>query len=51
MLNGVTQIILTKTDVLDDLDELKVCNSYKIDGVEKNCVPFQMNKVEIESVL
>ncbi|MES2429858.1 MAG: adenylosuccinate synthase [Bacteroidota bacterium] len=50
MINGVTQIIMTKTDILDNIDELKLCNSYKIDGEEKNYVPFQMNHLEIEPV-
>jgi adenylosuccinate synthase len=50
MINGVTQIIMTKADILDALPELKVCNGYKINGEEKNYVPFQMNKVAIEPV-
>jgi len=50
MINGVTQIIMTKADILDELAELKVCNSYKVNGQEKNYVPFQMNKVDIEPV-
>jgi adenylosuccinate synthase len=50
MINGVTQIIMTKADILDELPELKVCNSYKVNGQEKNYVPFQMNKVDIEPV-
>ena len=50
MINGVTQIIMTKADILDELEELKVCNSYKINGKEINYVPFQMNKVDIEPV-
>ena len=50
MINGVTQIIMTKADILDELDELKVCNSYKINGKAINYVPFQMNKVDIEPV-
>jgi adenylosuccinate synthase len=50
MINGVTQIIMTKSDILDALPELKVCNGYKVDGEEKNYVPFQMNKVNIEPV-
>jgi len=48
MINGVTQIIMTKADILDNLDELKVCNSYLVNGVEKKYVPFQMQKVNIE---
>jgi adenylosuccinate synthase len=50
MINGVTKIIMTKTDILDNIPELKVCNGYKINGQEKNYVPFQMNKVEIDPV-
>jgi adenylosuccinate synthase len=48
MVNGVTQIIMTKADILDNLDELNVCNAYKINGEENNMVPFQMNKVNIQ---
>jgi len=50
MLNGVTQIIITKTDVLDNLKELNVCNGYKINGEEKNYIPFQLNRLAIEPV-
>lgn len=50
MINGVTQLVMTKADILDGLDELKVCRSYKINGEEKNYVPFQMNRVNIEAV-
>ncbi|MGC4101455.1 adenylosuccinate synthase [Ferruginibacter sp.] len=48
MVNGVTQIIMTKADILDNLDELKVCNAYNVNGEEKSFVPFQMNRVNIE---
>ena len=48
MINGVTQLVMTKADILDGLDELKVCKSYFINGEEKNYVPFQMNRVNIE---
>jgi adenylosuccinate synthase len=50
MINGVTQIIMTKADILDELEALKVCNSYTINGKEENYVPFQMNKVTIEPI-
>jgi adenylosuccinate synthase len=50
MINGVTQIIMTKADILDNLQELKVCNGYNINGEQKNYVPFQMNRVAIEPV-
>jgi len=48
MINGVTQIIMTKADILDEMGRLKVCKGYKVNGEEKNYVPFQMHKVDIE---
>ncbi len=48
MINGVTQIVMTKADVLDAFEDLSVCTSYKVDGKDSNQVPFQMtwNKIE-----
>ncbi|MGN6494502.1 MAG: adenylosuccinate synthase [Agriterribacter sp.] len=50
MVNGVTQLVMTKADVLDAFAELKVCGAYKIDGKEQDQVPYQMTKVNIEPV-
>lgn len=48
MINGVTQLIMTKADVLDALDTLQVCNLYKTGDKEIDEVPFQMMKMNIE---
>jgi adenylosuccinate synthase len=37
--NGVTGIALTKLDVLDGLDELKICTGYVLDGAEIDHLP------------
>ncbi|MDQ6903627.1 MAG: adenylosuccinate synthase [Bacteroidota bacterium] len=50
MINGVTQLVMTKADVLDSLETLEVCTNYKIDGKETNEVPFQMQRCKIEPV-
>src|SRR5438309_1199521 len=42
MLNGVTQLVITKADVLDAFDTLEICTSYKINGKETAEIPFQM---------
>jgi adenylosuccinate synthase len=42
MINGVTKLVMTKADVLDNIDVLKVCNKYKVNGEETTHVPFQM---------
>lgn len=51
MVNGVTQLLMTKADVLDAFEELKVCTSYKINGKSVKEVPFQMTRVTIEPEL
>jgi adenylosuccinate synthase len=48
MINGVTQVIMTKADVLDAFENLSVCTSYKIDSKETTQVPFQMTRFPIE---
>jgi len=44
MINGVTQIVMTKADILDGLSSLKVCHAYNVNGAETKEVPFQMNR-------
>ncbi|MCW3087815.1 MAG: adenylosuccinate synthase [Sediminibacterium sp.] len=51
MLNGVTQVIMTKADVLDAFEELQVCTAYNINGKETQEVPFQMSRMKIDPVL
>lgn len=48
MLDGVTDIILTKADVMNDFDEVNVCTSYMIEGKETCEIPFEFNSVEIK---
>jgi adenylosuccinate synthase len=50
MINGVTQIVMTKADVLDGFEELNVCESYRINGIEQSMVPYQMMKMQIEPI-
>ncbi len=49
IINGVTQLIMMKSDVLNDFEEIKVCTSYKIAGEETTEFPFE-NGAEIEPV-
>jgi adenylosuccinate synthase len=51
MINGVTKIVMTKADVLDDFPELKVCTAYSVNGETTNEIPFQMTRLQIEPVL
>ena len=42
MLSGVTKIILTKTDVLDEFNPIKAAIAYNIDGVETREMPYDL---------
>ena len=50
MINGVTQLIMMKSDVLDDFDEIKACVAYKINGEETTQFPFSIDENTIEPV-
>lgn len=50
MINGVTSIVMTKSDILDTLPTLQVCTSYNINGKEVDEIPYQMQRVSIEPV-
>ncbi|HEY6806544.1 MAG TPA: adenylosuccinate synthase [Pyrinomonadaceae bacterium] len=48
-INGFTSVALTKLDVLDTLDEIKVCVGYKLDGKKCDSLPAvsqDLRKVE-----
>ena len=42
MINGVTQIIMTKADILDTFKELELGIAYEMEGKEIDYVPFQL---------
>lgn len=50
MINGVTQLIMMKSDVLDGFDEIKACVAYEIDGKKTDRFPFDVNTDNITPV-
>ncbi len=44
MLNGVTQLIMMKSDILDDFDTIKACVAYNVNGKETDEMPFDINE-------
>ncbi len=43
MLSGVTELMMTKSDVLTHFETLQVCTAYKINGSETDELPFDIN--------
>lgn len=50
MINGVTDLIMMKSDVLDDFDTIRACTAYKINGEIVDHLPYDLQSVEIEPV-
>ena len=42
MIDGVTELIMMKADVLDDFDSIKVCTKYKINGQLTEEFPYDL---------
>ena len=45
-INGLTATVLSKVDVLDHLDEIKVCTGYKCNGKELEGFPTSLSTLE-----
>ena len=50
MINGVTQLIMMKSDVLDDFDEIKACVAYNIDGEQTQQFPYSIEGSNVEPI-
>ena len=43
MLNGVTKLIMMKSDILDDFATVKACVAYEVNGVETDQFPYDIS--------
>ena len=50
MLNGVTELCMTKIDVLNIFEEIAAATHYRIHGVETDMLPFDLCHTEVEPV-
>ncbi|THG45312.1 adenylosuccinate synthase, partial [Muribaculum caecicola] len=50
MLNGVTQLIMMKSDVLDGFDQIRACTAYEINGETVTEFPYSVDGIDIKPV-
>ncbi len=51
MLNGVTQLVMMKVDVLSEFEEINVCTHYRLpDGTETDQLPFDLCDANVEPI-
>ena len=46
MINGITEIVLTKLDVLNNFSEIGVCTGYQLDGRTLKYFPSECGSLE-----
>jgi len=46
MVDGVTKLIMMKSDVLDTFETIKACVAYRVNGVEIHELPYSIENVE-----
>ncbi len=51
MLNGVSQLVITKIDVLNIFSEIMMATHYNIDGEKTSHLPYDICDVEIQPIL
>lgn len=45
-INGINELALTKMDVLNDFEEIKLCTEYEIDGEQTDIFPLDLSDIE-----
>ena len=49
-INGVTQLMMMKGDVLSGLDKIKVCTAYKIENKKVHYLPYNVDSHKIKPI-
>jgi adenylosuccinate synthase len=50
MVNGVSKLVMTKADILDNIDTLKICHQYDVNGDITDRVPYQMHGLDLKPI-
>ncbi len=50
MLNGVTELVITKTDVLNSFEKIKICTAYNLNGTIIDNIPFETENNLLQAV-
>lgn len=51
MINGVTELFVTKPDVMNDFETVNMCTGYDIHGQKTDEIPFEYNALEVKPLL
>ena len=50
MINGVTDLTMTKPDVLSDFDTIQVCTHYEINGERMDYMPYDIVNMDVKPI-
>jgi adenylosuccinate synthase len=50
MINGITELIMMKSDVLGGIPKINVCTAYNIEGRLQDTLPYQFENQKVEPI-
>jgi len=50
MLNGITDLVITKADVMDSFEKIQVCMGYEIDGQKIDYMPYEISTKKLKPI-
>lgn len=50
MINGVTQLVITKVDILNNFESIEVVDHYSFDGKHHDLPPYDLTMVKVEPI-
>lgn len=50
MINGVTELIMMKTDVLSGFETLKICTHYNLNGEKIDYLPYDIDPSKVQPI-
>ena len=51
MINGVTELYVTKPDVMNDFEDICMCTAYEVEGQRTDQIPFEYCTLDVHPVL
>jgi adenylosuccinate synthase len=46
MINGITDLIMTKVDILNSFNNIKICTEYEVKGKKTKKVPYDLSEAK-----
>ena len=49
-INGITKLVMMKSDVLSGIEKIKICVGYEMDGKKIDYFPYSLEKINVKPI-